>query len=48
MIQADANVYCQGPLSLPDRSPQTRKGRETSDDNSIAVKFSEKFSKIAI
>ena len=43
---------CKGLLpttvSLPDSSPQTRKGRKTSDYNSIAVKFSDNVSEIAL
>ena len=33
-------------LSLPDQSPKARKGHKTSDNNSIAVKFSDKISEI--
>ena len=42
MIQAHANV------SLSDRSPHTRKGRKTSYDNSIAVKFNDNISELAL
>ena len=33
-------------VSLPDQSPQARKGHKTSDNNSIAVKFSDNISEI--
>ena len=33
-------------ISLPDQSPQARKGHKTSDNNSIAVKFSDNISEI--
>ena len=33
-------------IPSPDRSPQTRKGHKKSDDNSIAVKFSNNISEI--
>ena len=33
-------------ISLPDHSPQARKGHKTSDYNSIAVKFSDNISEI--
>ena len=33
-------------ISLPDQSPQARKGHKTSDYNFIAVKFSENISEI--
>ena len=48
----DESRRCKHPLpmtvSLPDWSPQTRKGLKTSGDNSIAVKFSDNFSEIAL
>ena len=46
-IQVDGNVYCQRPFCCQ-IGVQTRKEHKMSDDNSIAAKFSDQFSDIAL